>query len=183
MSPSQGAESDDDLMTRFKGGDSAAFEVLYDRYEAHLFGLCIRLLGSRADAEDALQEVFAKVVDRRDSFRPEGRFRSWIFTIVRFTCMDRLRIAKTEQRFLERMDRSERVETHEGTALARTDVNRLLMDLPADQREVLVLHRLHGFSQSEIAEMVGSTEAAVRQMAYRALKTLRAQVGETEESE
>ena len=46
-----------------------------------------------------------------------------------------------------------------------------------------MLHRLHGFSQAEIAEMVGSTEEAVRQMAYRALKTLRAQVGETEESE
>ncbi len=183
MIPSRGAESDDDLMMRFKGGDPAAFEVLYDRYETQLFGLCLRLLGSRADAEDALQEAFMKVVDRRGDFRPEGRFRSWIFTIVRFTCMDRLRVSKTEQRFLERVDKAERVETHEGVALARTDVNRLLMELPADQREVLVLHRLHGFSQSEIAEMVGSTEAAVRQMAYRALKTLRAQVGETGGSE
>ncbi len=183
MIPSRGAETDDDLMMRFKGGDPAAFEVLYDRYETQLFGLCLRLLGSRADAEDALQEAFAKVVDRRDGFRPEGRFRSWIFTIVRFTCMDGLRIAKTEQRFLERMDKSEWVETHEGAALARTDVNRLLMDLPAEQREVLVLHHLHGFSQSEIAEMVGSTEAAVRQKTYRALKTLRAQVGETDQGE
>ncbi len=183
MTASRAPESDDDLMMRFKGGDSAAFELLYDRYEAELFGLCLRLLGSRAEAEDALQEAFVKVVDRRDSFRPEGRFRSWIFTIVRFTCMDRLRVSKTEQRFLEGMDKPGRAEAQEGAALARVDVNRMLMDLPADQREVLVLHRLHGFSQSEIAEMVGSTEAAVRQMAYRALKTLRAQVVEMEESE
>ncbi len=165
MTASRGAETDDDLMMRFKGGDPAAFELLYDRYEAQLFSLCLRLLGNRAEAEDALQDAFAKVVDRRHSFRAEGRFRSWIFTIVRFTCMDRLRVSKTEQRFLARMDESERVETHEGAALARTDVNRLLMGLPADQREVLVLHRLHGFSQAEIAEMVGSTEEAVRQMA------------------
>ena len=183
MTASRGAETDDDLMMRFKGGDPAAFELLYDRYEAQLFGLCLRLLANRAEAEDALQEAFAKVVDRRHSFGPEGRFRSWIFTIVRFTCMDRLRVSKTEQRFLARMDESERVEGHEGAALARTDVDRLLMSLPEDQREVLVLHRLHGFSQSEIAEMVGSTEAAVRQKVYRALKILRAQVGETEEGE
>ena len=67
--------------------------------------------------------------------------------------------------------------------LARTDVNRLLMELPIDQREVLVLHRLHGFSQAEIAEMLDSTEAAVRQKSYRALKTLRTRVAAMEEGE
>ncbi len=183
MVRSRAVEGDDDLMRRFKGGDPAAFEVLYDRYEVQLFGLCLRLLGSRAEAEDALQETFAKVVDRRDSFEPKGRFRSWIFTITRFTCMDRLRVSKTEQRFLERMDTSERVEAHEGAALARADVNRLLMDLPMDQREVLVLHHLHGFSHAEIAAIVGATEAGVRQKTYRALKTLRTRVGSTEEGE
>jgi RNA polymerase sigma factor (sigma-70 family) len=97
--------------------------------------------------------------------------------------MDRLRISKTEQQFLDRMDVSDRVEAHESAALARADVNRLLMDLPVDQREVLVLHRLHGFSHSEIAAMVGTTEAGVRQKSYRALKTLRARVGATEAGE
>ena len=183
MIGSRGVDGDDDLMMRFKGGDPAAFEALYDRYEAQLFGLCIRLLGSRAEAEDALQETFKKVVDRRDGFEPEGRFRSWIFTIARFTCMDRLRIGRTEQRFLERLDVSEGNEAREGAALARIDVNRLLMGLPDDQREVLVLHHLHGFSHSEIAAIVGTTEAGVRQKSYRALKTLRTRVGETEVGE
>ena len=157
--------------------------MLYDRYAAQLFGLCVRLLGNRADAEDALQEAFAKVVDSRDSFLPERRFRSWIFTIVRFTCMDRLRVAKTERRFLQRMDASPRAEPHESEMLARTDVNRLLMELPIDQREVLVLHRLHGFSQAEIAEMLDGTEAGVRQKSYRALKALRTRVAAMEEGE
>ena len=181
MTSSREAEGDDDLMVRFKGGDVAAFENLYDRYEAQLFGLCIRLLGNRSDAEDALQEAFAKVVDRRGDFQPTGRFRNWIFTIVRFTCMDRLRVSKTERRFLGRMDGSERSDTHEGATLARADVETLLMVLPVEQREVLVLHRLHGFSHSEIAEMLGSTVAGVRQKSYRALKTLRNRVGATEE--
>ena len=183
MIGSRAVDGDDDLMMRFKGGDPAAFEVLYDRYEAQLFGLCLRLLGSRAEAEDALQEAFTKVVDRRDGFEPEGRFRSWIFTIVRFTCMDRLRVGTTEKQFLERLDASERDEGHEGAALARIDVNRLLMGLSDDQREVLVLHRLHGFSHSEIAAIVGTTEAGVRQKSYRALKTLRTRLGEKEAGE
>ena len=183
MTAKRGTEADDDLMMRFKGGDAAAFELLYDRYEAQLFGLCLRLLGSRAEAEDALQDAFCKVVDRRDSFEPHGSFRSWIFTIVRFTCMDRLRVAKTEQQFLQRVDASDRAEPHESEMLARTDVDRLLMLLPIEQREVLVLHRLHGFSQAEIATMLGGTEASVRQKSYRALKALRTQVAATEEGE
>jgi len=183
MTAKQGIESDDDLMMRFKGGDAAAFEVLYDRYEAQLFGLCLRLLGGRSEAEDALQDAFSKVVDRRDSFEPHGSFRSWIFTIVRFTCMDRLRVEKTEQQFLQRMDASDRAEPHESQILARTDVNRLLMSLPIDQREVLVLHRLHGFSQAEIASMLGGTEASIRQKSYRALRALRTRVAATEERE
>ena len=172
--------TDDDLMVRFKGGDPAAFEALYDRYEAQLFGLCLSVLGNRAEAEDALQEAFAKVVDRRESFEPKGRFRSWIFTIVRFTCMDRLRVAATEQRFLTRMDSSEKVASPGDAVLARTDVERLLACLPDEQREALALHRLHGLTQAEIASVTDSTEAAVRQKVYRALKTLRERVGETE---
>ena len=183
MTASRGIETDDDLMIRFKGGDATAFEALYDRYEAQLFGLCLRLLESRAEAEDALQDAFVKVVDRRDSFEPRGRFRSWIFTIVRFTCMDRLRIAKTERQRLERMDASDQAEPYESQMLARADVNGLLMSLPIDQREVLVLHRLHGFSQAEIASMLGSTEAGVRQKSYRALKALRTRAAATEEAE
>ena len=181
MTPGRRVESDDELMMRFKGGDAAAFEVLYDRYEAQLFGLCVRLLGNRADAEDALQDLFFKVVDRRSTFEPRGRFRSWIFTIARFACMDRLRIAKTDNRFLERMDGPDREEAHDSEVLARTDVTRLLMALPIDQREVLVLHRLYGFSQAEIAAMLGGTEAGVRQKSYRALKALRTRVAATEE--
>ncbi len=173
MTPGQEPATDDDLMMRFKGGDPTAFEGLYDRYEAQLFGLCMGLLGNRAEAEDALQEAFAKVVDRRESFEPLGRFRSWIFTIVRFTCMDRLRVSNTEQRFLTRVDSSDELASPDNALLARTDVERLLAELPVDQREVLVLHRLHGFTQAEIAIMIESTEAAVRQKVYRALKTLR----------
>ncbi len=135
--------SDDQLMMRFKGGDVQAFEVLYDRYESQLFGLCRRLLQSWDEAEDALQDAFVKMVDRRDAFEPQGRFRSWIFTIVRFTCMDRLRVAKTERRAFARLDPSESVEHTEDLSLARADVDRMLRNLPIDQREILVLHRLY----------------------------------------
>ena len=183
MTASRDIETDDGLMMRFRGGDATAFEVLYDRYAAQLFALCLRLLGNRAEAEDALQEAFAKVVDRRDSFEPRGSFRSWIFTIARFTCMDRLRVAKTERQFLERLDPTERDEPPENELLARTDVNRMLELLPIEQREVLVLHRLHGFSQEEIAEMLGGTEAGVRQKIYRALKALRIRAAAMEEGE
>jgi len=166
--------SDDRLMMRFKDGDVRAFEVLYDRYESQLFGLCRRLLPSWDEAEDVLQDAFVKVIDRRDAFEPQGRFRSWIFTIVRFTCMDRLRVANTERKAFARLDASKSVEPAENVSLARVDVDRMLRSLPVDQREILVLHSLYGFNYAEIATITESTEAGVRQKAYRAVRALRA---------
>ncbi len=59
------------------------------------------------------------------------------------------------------------------SALVLTDLERLLSNLPTDQREVLVLHQMHGFSYAEIAEITGATEVGVKQKAYRALKALK----------
>jgi RNA polymerase sigma-70 factor (ECF subfamily) len=57
----------------------------------------------------------------------------------------------------------------------QSDLERLLSTLPTEQREVLLLHQMQGFSYAQIAEMTGATEVGVKQKAYRALKTLKSQ--------
>lgn len=175
--PSRGLDASDDevLMARFAAGDARAFGVLYARYESTVYGFCLRLLGERDLADDAFQDTFLTLIDQRFRYRDQGRLRGWLFTIARNVCLDRLRMA-------ERRDRlrpfAPAVPTAPARSPARTveerdELTRLLALLSADQREILLLHRHAGFSYAEIAAMQGSTEAAIKQKAYRAAKALK----------
>ncbi len=173
-------DGDDALMVRYARGDVAAFEELYHRYEARLYGFCLRQLGDSDVAADAFQEVFKRVVDARRTYEPKGRFASWIFTIARRVCVDQLRsierVAPTEADANSRELEASPASPIEDRLAQQDQLQRLLALLPAEQREVLLLSKYEGFSYGEIARMLGSTEVAVRQKAYRALKTLRAHV-------
>jgi RNA polymerase sigma-70 factor (ECF subfamily) len=164
---------DELLMARFAAGRADAFDELYDRYEGPLYGFCARLLGDEDKAADAFQETFVKVIEQRASYRA-GRFRSWVFTIARNECLDRMRRAGRQARLLElhAAEAPRRVDVVSAID-ARDELTELLASLSAEQREITLLHRYHGFSYAEIARMIGSSEAATKQKAYRALLSLR----------
>jgi RNA polymerase sigma-70 factor (ECF subfamily) len=164
-------------MRRFAHGDTAAFEELYRRYERPVYSFCLHLLGDPDRAQDAFQEAFIRVVDGRENYRSQGRFRNWLFTIARHACADQARDAGRSSSDLGEPQGAESQSAGpaaEGRVVARDELGRALALLPREQREVVLLSRYHGFSYREIADLTGSTEAAVKQKAYRALKTLRA---------
>jgi len=167
-------------MERYAAGDVGAFEELYGRYERSLYGFCLRYLGDPDAAADAFQDVLKHVVDARDVYEPRGRFRSWIFTIARRICVDSVRQARSTALFDARAgvpaEQITGVEPGFEERVAELDeIQLLLRSLPREQREALLLSKYEGFSYAEIAAMIGSTEAGVKQKVYRALRTLRAQ--------
>ncbi|MFQ5680386.1 MAG: RNA polymerase sigma factor [Gemmatimonadota bacterium] len=174
-------ETDDALMTRYARGDIRAFEELYDRYESRLYHFCVRQLGDVDAAADALQEVFKRVVDAAETFQARSRLESWIFTIARRICVDALRSSDrgVSEHSLDRdsVPPVSSAPSPEDRLVLEDELQRLLARLPAEQREVLLLSKYHGFTYAEIAEMRSSTAVAVRQKVYRALKTLRPHVG------
>lgn len=167
-------------MLRYAEGNLAAFEELYRRYEGRLYGFCLRYLDDPDAAADAFQEAFRRLIGARNRYDPRGRFRSWLFTIARSVCLDRLREGQRYDSLEAAADRPAEDAggaMHPEQHLARRDeVQRIMRALPVEQREVLMLSKYYGFSYGEIAEMLGSSEVAVKQRAYRALKTLRAHV-------
>ncbi len=167
--------TDDALVRAYAGGDVTAFETLYARYEARVFGFCLRYLGDRDTAADAFQETFMRLVDGAARYEPRGRFPSWIFTIARRVCLDILRTDK-KQRPVGSVGDIPAISGPAADIERRDELERYLSRLPPEQREVLLLHRYHGFAYEEIAVMTGSTEAAVKQKAYRALQALRSAV-------
>lgn len=177
-------DAEDRLMVRYRWGDVRAFEELYERYERRVYGFCLHYLKDPDEAAEAFQDTFRRVVESRDRFEPRGRFESWLFTLARRACADRLRASRDEESLDATVRRRPSAASSasappplasagpEAGVLRRAEIRRLLARLPESQREALLLSKYQGFSYAEIAEMVDATEAAVKQRVYRALRTL-----------
>jgi RNA polymerase sigma-70 factor, ECF subfamily len=172
--------SDEILMAAYQAGNGQAFEALFDRYASSVYGFLVRRLGDEALAEDLYQEAFLRLHRARHSYDAERPFRAWLFGIVHNLLSDSLRSrARAPQtrpldddhplpdRSLERLvaDRQ----------LGRA-VGRAVRALPDDEATVLLLARFEGLSYEDIAIVVGRTPAAAKQLAYRALKRVRAEL-------
>lgn len=172
--------SDDVLMARYAEDDLSAFRELYARYERRIYGFCLRFLGDPDAAADAFQDAFKRVIDARHRYRGRGRFESWIFTVARRACLDQLRKDRRAAALGDARHAGERepgvAESPERRHATEDELLRLLSRLPPEQREVLLLSKYYEFTYREIAEITGSTEAAAKQKAYRALLALRALV-------
>ena len=169
---------DDVLMERYAGGNLGAFEELYRRYDRRVYGFCLRYLGDPDAAADAFQEVFVRVIDARERYQGRGLFAAWVFTVASRVCVDLLREHQRTATHAARDGKpttgASQVGNPEKRLVAMDEVQRVLGALPVEHREVLLLSRYYGFTYGEIADMTGSNESAVKQKAYRALKSLRA---------
>lgn len=174
--------TDDELMARVSGGDQDAFAALFERYRRPVFAYLARLAGDRQLAEDLLQETFLRVYRERESYRPLGQFRAWLFTIARRLIIDHARSQRLVSELdAETLELAATDEPTEGRAEARALLDRLeraLDALPPAHREVVLLSRFAGLDANAIAGLTGSTPGAVRVALHRALHRLRAALGE-----
>lgn len=144
-------------------GRPEALAALYDRYAAACYGLALRILGDREDAEEAVQDTFVALWRRAGTYDPgQGRAYSWMLRIARNKAIDGLRrrgSARRPRQVPQGMPDLARgpgsVEEEADTAELRLVVAGALEGLPPDQREVLEMAYLGGLSQREIAESTG----------------------------
>ena len=159
---------DDDLLHAIARGDETALAACYDRYRLILFGLVLRILHDREEAEDCLQEVFLQVWRRaRDFDESRGRAFTWLVTIARSRALDRLRASGSRLRLTTEAARAphehvgdaaqEAVRSEEGAI-----VREALAELAEEQRHALLLAYFEGLTQSEIAERLGDPLGTVK---------------------
>lgn len=171
---------DAELVRKTAARDERAFAELYDRYGSILFGLLLRILHSRPEAEDVLQEVFLQIWQQAHAFdSTRGRAFTWLVTLARSRAIDRLRSASARERAAQRSAEEVRVVDSVETAddaLARGErgevVRRALAELPEEQRQALLLAYLGGMSQSEIAASEGLPLGTVKTRTRAGLKKL-----------
>jgi len=163
-------------MERFCRGDEAAFEMLYERHAPSIFGFLQRMMREPALAEDVLQTTFLSVVRARGRYEPDSSVRAWIFAIAANAGRDALRRrrARREDAGPETASREAVAETPEPPdPAASRAVQDALMQLPLEQREAVVMHKLHDLSFAEIATALGITAGAAKVRAHRGYTRLR----------
>ena len=148
--------------------DEAALAQLYDRYRVILFGLLMRILNNREEAEDVLQELFMQVWRRATDFdENRGKPFTWLVTMGRSRAIDRLRTLAARERVAVAGARDE----SEAVSDAATDafrseqrglVTNALAQLPDEQKRPLMLAYFDGLTQSEIAAQLGAPLGTVK---------------------
>ena len=185
MRPEHSHENDIELLKAIAGGDDAALGQLYDRYRLILFGLLMRILNNREEAEDVLQEVFLQVWRRAKDFdENRGRPFTWLVTLARSRGIDRLRSLASRERVAvaEANERTEEVSDAASDAIKSERlgvVNSALADLPEDQKRPLMLAYFDGLTQSEIATKLNVPLGTVKTRMRSGMMKLREAFGKS----
>jgi RNA polymerase sigma factor (sigma-70 family) len=159
---------DERLVEQIRRGNELAFEVAFERYGAGILAFCRHMLGSREEAEDAVQHTFAAAYrdlqrngERRIALRP------WLYAIARNRCLSLLRARREQSAELQEIPTEGLSEVVE----RRAELRELLADvreLPVDQRAALLLAEAAGMSHGEVAQVLGCEVASVKGLVFRA---------------
>jgi len=160
-------------MERFCSGDAAGFEALYQRYAGVLRCYLARIVRSQSGADDAVQLAFASVIRSRGRFTRGARVKPWLYAIATNAARDQLRRHRHEEHASSETLDAQSVDPRVADHGLERRVHQALDQLPAAQREAILLHRWEGLSFSEIAEATGVSETAAKVRAHRGYERLR----------
>jgi len=173
------APDDDVLMVRTAAGEEAAFRLLVQRWEPDVRAFLIHMLGSVEEAEDLTQDTFVKIFREAGRYRPEERFKSWLFRIAGNLARSRLR----RRRLVGWLSFDPAVHDRDSgnpgpdddlvTGERAQTVREALARLPQRQRAALTLQRYQGLKYQEIAAAMDTTLPGVESLIQRGLAALR----------
>jgi RNA polymerase sigma-70 factor (ECF subfamily) len=181
--------SDEELLKRFNEGDADAFEVLVRRYERPLYNFILRSVRRKDGADELLQDVFLKVVQRSRDFKGNSKLSTWLYTIARNLCIDHSRkMVFRRHKSLDapsRPDEDSAPSLLDRTATGEAGIDRQTIakdlririaaaveELPEEQREVFLMRQVQGMAFKDIADVIGVPENTVKSRMRYALERL-----------
>ncbi len=178
------------LLRRLRARDEAAFEEVVVLYRDRVFGLILRMVGNREEAEDLAQEVFITVLKSIDTFRGESKFSTWLYRVAANHTKNRMkylhrRAYKATSEYDEAAEHAhqragglgaDRVVNPE-SAMAGAQIDRVVQgaiaELDEDHRELVVLRDMEELSYEEIVAITGLNEGTVKSRLHRARTALK----------
>lgn len=187
MEPDNQTTSDEALMRQYVQGFEEAFEGLFSRYRERLFDFLRNRLGGKKThlTEEIFQKTWLKVHQARATFDPTRKFSTWVFTIALNCLRDEVGRAHERLIFEETADevQSDPNLSSEESLMkvhVKTQILKALQQIPERQKEVVLLSHFEGFSSKEVAQLLGLSDGAVRQLQYRAHQNLKQILSEEE---
>jgi RNA polymerase sigma-70 factor (ECF subfamily) len=177
---------EDALVEQARRGDKEAYRRLVETYQDRLFGLVLSLVPRRTQAEDLTQEIFVKAYFALPSFKGQSAFYTWLYRIASNHCLDHLRRHPSEPMSLDApLDEEEGTtfgQTLEAPRSERPDIrldapseaSALLGRLEPDQRLILTLRELEGYTYEELADILKCPINTVKSRLNRAREALKA---------
>jgi RNA polymerase sigma-70 factor (ECF subfamily) len=188
-----GRSSDEDLMRRTQTGDKQAYAMVYERYSGAVLSYLYRMLGNVEDVESIGQEVFLRAFRFAPTYRYPQKFSTWLFTIARNLAINNARRKKrspvrnvTELNLegIEMSGDAKRVAARASDDMEKQEeIARMLValdDLPADQKEVIVLGVFQDMSYAEMESITGTKAVTLRSRMFHGLKRLGKMLGSKE---
>lgn len=161
-------------------GDQDAFAELVNTYQNAVYNLCYRMLGERTEAEDAAQEAFLRAYMNLQRYDPARSFKTWLLSIASNHCIDRLRRRRLTWLSLDEplppniMLSSDEPEPEEATIKDQRSqaIQSLLNELSTEYRAAVILRYWYDYSYTEIADILDTTESAIKSRLFRARQAL-----------
>ncbi|HEY1911444.1 MAG TPA: RNA polymerase sigma factor [Vicinamibacterales bacterium] len=167
------------LMQRYLAGELEAFDGIYGALSGRVRGYLLSQCRDAARADDLLQETFLQLHRSRRTYEPGRPVTPWVFAIARHVYLMHRRSTGRRLRFEDALaaDRSgDRARDDERTIVHADQIEHALRDVPADQRDALLLHHVEGWSFVEIAGRLGIRVNAAKTRAFRGMRKMREQL-------
>ena len=167
---------DDGLVARLRAGDPDAFEALYRRHASTIFGLALRMLQNRADAEDLLQEIFLQAHSKLPSFEGRSAFGTWLYRLGVNRCLDHLRSRSAKEQARTdplTLTSSAAFPGGQRGGTRSLELERAIGELPPSSRAAFLLHDVEGYDHTEVSDMLGVAVGTSKSLVHRARMKLR----------
>src|ERR1700688_1025340 len=166
----QAGLTDTDIISRVLKGDQQVFAQLVERYQSYVFTLVLRMIESREDAEEVSQDIFVKAYRSLADFRGDSKFSTWLYTIVRTSCITFLRKKKLDTISMDNEKTFLQVESHESSFKAnlieqksrQVMVNEAIKMLSPDDAQVITLFYKGEQSLEEMGTILGMEPNTVK---------------------
>lgn len=169
-------DEDTALVERARGGNSGAFEMLYRRHVDKVYGLCLRMTGNAAEAEDCAQEAFIQAWTKLDKFRGDSAFGTWMHRVAVNAVLGRMRKSKREHDRIQAVSEVVSAPESIGDSGGLRDLEEAVNKLPSGARHVFVLHAVYGYSHEEAGNMLGIATGTSKAQLHRAKRLLQQQL-------
>ena len=167
---------DSALVARAQRADSGAFESLYRAHVDKIYGLCLRMTGNVAEAEDCTQDAFIQAWSKLNKFRGESAFGTWLHRVAVNTVLGRMRKSRREQDRIRAVSEIADAPAAIGDNGGLRDLEQAIDELPSGARHVFVLNAVYGYSHDETGDMLGIAAGTSKAQLHRARRLLAQQL-------